>query len=644
MGIVDEDIARVRAASDIVAVVTQHTQLRKVGQRWSGLCPFHNEKSPSFSVNAQEGLYYCFGCQASGDIITFVREIEHLDFVGAVEWLAGKAGIALTYTDDNEREQRKQQSKLFGAMERAVDWYHDRLVSGVDAGAARAYLRSRGFDRDMVEAYRLGWAPDSWDDMVRSLRLPVDVATETGLAFLNRRQRLQDFFRSVVLFPIFDDRGRPVAFGGRKLPDTEGPKYKNSREGPLYNKSRTLYGLNWAKADVVASGEAVVCEGYTDVIGCFRAGIPRAVATCGTSLTEDHIISLKRFTNRVVLAYDADDAGQAAAARVYAWEQRHGLEFAVASMPAGSDPDELSRDDPDALAAALRDARPFLAFRLGRVRDAATLSTPEGRAKATEAALSVIAEHPSPLVRDQYLMEVAGFARVDEAMLRQRLDEVVAAGASNPTPTRGRGRDRDRGARRGGDADEPPPWIGRSEVADVDAEMLGGSGGALAGAARRGTGRGGADIEPAELEALRLLIQHPAGFAEELRPVLFGDLVARRAFDALGATEGVPAAIERLETAGDETATRAAVLLRRVVVEDATAEPIDLRLRLVELAARRAIGGLEREARLDDNPLGWAPVIGWLNLQVDDLRGDNPPMETVDELLAWLDEHVGEVE
>ena len=644
MGIVDEDIARVRAASDIVAVVTQHTQLRKVGQRWSGLCPFHNEKSPSFSVNAQEGLYYCFGCQASGDIITFVREIEHLDFVGAVEWLAGKAGIALTYTDDNEREQRKQQSKLFGAMERAVDWYHDRLVSGVDAGAARAYLRSRGFDRDMVEAYRLGWAPDSWDDMVRSLRLPVDVATETGLAFLNRRQRLQDFFRSVVLFPIFDDRGRPVAFGGRKLPDTEGPKYKNSREGPLYNKSRTLYGLNWAKADVVASGEAVVCEGYTDVIGCFRAGIPRAVATCGTSLTEDHIISLKRFTNRVVLAYDADDAGQAAAARVYAWEQRHGLEFAVASMPAGSDPDELSRDDPDALAAALRDARPFLAFRLGRVRDAATLSTPEGRAKATEAALSVIAEHPSPLVRDQYLMEVAGFARVDEAMLRHRLDEVVAAGASSPAPTRGRGRDRDRGARRGGDADEPPPWIGRSEVADVDAEMLGGSGGVSAGAARRGTRRGGADIEPAELEALRLLIQHPAGFAEELRPVLFGDLVARRAFDALGATEGVPAAIERLETAGDETATRAAVLLRRVVVEDATAEPIDLRLRLVELAARRAIGGLEREARLDDNPLGWAPVIGWLNLQVDDLRGDNPPMEIVDELLAWLDEHVGEVE
>ena len=644
MGIVDEDIARVRAASDIVAVVTQHTQLRKVGQRWSGLCPFHNEKSPSFSVNAQEGLYYCFGCQASGDIITFVREIEHLDFVGAVEWLAGKAGIALTYTDDNEREQRKQQSKLFGAMERAVDWYHDRLVSGSDAGAARAYLRSRGFDRDMVEAYRLGWAPDSWDDMVRSLRLPVDVATETGLAFLNRRQRLQDFFRSVVLFPIFDDRGRPVAFGGRKLPDTEGPKYKNSREGPLYNKSRTLYGLNWAKADVVASGEAVVCEGYTDVIGCFRAGIPRAVATCGTSLTEDHIISLKRFTNRVVLAYDADDAGQAAAARVYAWEQRHGLEFAVASMPAGSDPDELSRDDPDALAAALRDARPFLAFRLGRVRDAATLSTPEGRAKATEAALSVIAEHPSPLVRDQYLMEVAGFARVDEAMLRHRLDEVVAAGTSSPTPTRGRGRDRDRGARRGGDADEPPPWIGRSEVADVDAEMLGGSGGVSAGAARRGTRRGGADIEPAELEALRLLIQHPAGFAEELRPVLFGDLVARRAFDALGATEGVPAAIERLETAGDETATRAAVLLRRVVVEDATAEPIDLRLRLVELAARRAIGGLEREARLDDNPLGWAPVIGWLNLQVDDLRGDNPPMEIVDELLAWLDEHVGEVE
>ncbi|HET6663167.1 MAG TPA: CHC2 zinc finger domain-containing protein, partial [Acidimicrobiales bacterium] len=218
MGIHDDDVAAVRAASDIVAIVSQYTPLRRVGQRWQGLCPFHTEKSASFSVNAEEKFYYCFGCQAGGDVITFVQEKEQLDFVGAVEWLAGKASISLRYTERNEGEGRKRRAKLVDTMARAVEWYHQRLLSGPDAGAARSYLRARGLDGEVVRDFRIGWAPDSWDQLVRALRLDDDLAAGTGLARRNSRGRLQDHFRARVLFPIHDDRGDPVSFGGRILP------------------------------------------------------------------------------------------------------------------------------------------------------------------------------------------------------------------------------------------------------------------------------------------------------------------------------------------------------------------------------------------------------------------------------------------
>jgi DNA primase len=421
MGIVDEDIAKVREATDIVAVISQYTQLKRVGQRFSGLCPFHAEKTPSFSVNPTDGLYYCFGCQVRGDAITFVREKEQLDFVGAVEHLASRAGITLRYTERDEGEGRRRQSRLFELTERAAEWYHQRLRTSPDAAAARAYLRSRGFDADEVAHFRIGWAPDGWDLLARDLKAPLDDLVASGLGFQNRAGRKQDFFRARILFPIMDERSRVVGFGGRKLPDAEGAKYQNSRDNELYNKSKVLYGLNWAKADVVNHGEVVICEGYTDVIGFARAGIPRAVATCGTSLTEDHVKQLKRFTRRLVLAYDADEAGQTAADRVYAWEQAHDVEVAVVELPAGSDPDELARTSPETLHAAVGAARPFLAFRVDRVLGAADLRSAESRARAADAALEVVAEHPNDLVRDQYVMQVADACRIEPAQLRDRL-------------------------------------------------------------------------------------------------------------------------------------------------------------------------------------------------------------------------------
>ncbi|MCU1373890.1 MAG: dnaG, partial [Actinomycetia bacterium] len=421
MGIAPEDIERVRAQTDIVAVISEHAALRKAGSRWVGLCPFHAEKSGSFSVNPELNLYYCFGCQAKGDVITFVREIQHLDFVGAVESLAARLGIQLTYDSSTESDGRQKRKGLIEAMNKAVEWYHQRLLTAPDGAKARGYLRSRGYDGEVVRKYKLGWAPDDWDALCKSLGVPAADLRETGLGFLNKRDRLQDSFRGRVLFPILDTRGDAVAIGGRILPGGEGPKYKNSASTTIYDKSETLYGLNWAKGPAVEQNEIVVCEGYTDVIGMGQAGVTWAVATCGTALTDRHFATLKNFSRRIVLAYDADAAGQGAAERFYEWEKRHEIDVYVAALPPGADPGDLARTDPDALRQAVAGATPFLAFRLNRLLASANLSTVEGRARAAEQAMTMVGEHPNEFVRDQYVMEIADRCRVEPARLRAGL-------------------------------------------------------------------------------------------------------------------------------------------------------------------------------------------------------------------------------
>ena len=424
MGIVDEDIERVKTAVNIADIIGQHTQLKRVGRRMQGQCPFpsHNDKSPSFSVNVEEGLYYCFGCGKRGDAITFVREMEGLDFESAVERLASKAGITLRYTNSSDGEDRRRRVRLVDAVGRAVDFYHQRLLTADDAGEARKYLRSRGIDGEVVRTYRIGWAPDAWDELARHLSLPDKDWRDTGLGYVNSRGSQSDSFRARVLFPIFDERGDPIGFGGRILPGHDGAKYKNtSDEAVIYSKSRVLYGLNWSKTDIAHVGEAIVCEGYTDVIGFALAGIPRAVATCGTALTEDHVRLLQRFAKRFVLAFDADAAGRGATERVYEWEAKHNVEFAVADLPAGVDPADLARTDPERLSAAVANAIPLLGFRVRRVLDAGDTRSPEGRARTAEAALAAVRQHPSDLVRDQYLMQIAGACRIDVDQLRARI-------------------------------------------------------------------------------------------------------------------------------------------------------------------------------------------------------------------------------
>jgi DNA primase len=579
VGIVDEDIERTRDAADFVQIVGEVAQLRKVGRSWVGLCPFHSEKSPSFSVNAEQKLYYCYGCQAGGNLFRFVQETQHLDFAAAVAWVAAKYGSQLRYDDERKGQDRARKQVLTEAMERAVAWYHERLLTSPDAGGARGYLRSRGYDRATVERFRMGWAPDDWDALAKALGVPSDVLEDTGLGFTNKRGRLQDSFRARVLFPIFDAAGKPVAFGGRILPGAEGPKYKNSAETKLYSKSRTLYALNWAKEEVSRVDEVIICEGYTDVIAFFTAGMPRAVATCGTALADDHFRTLKNFATRIVLAYDADAAGQNAASRFYEWEQKYDVEVKVLALPSGADPGDLGRDDPEALQRGVRDAKPVLEFRLDRVLGRASLASVEGRARAAEEAIAVIAEHPNDLVRDQYLMKVAGPTRFHEEQLRDHLTKVL------------------RGDRRT-TLGVPPP-------------------------ARRTA------LTGPEVEALRLAVHRPDEVADRLEDVLFADELHLAAFEALCSAATLD---EAIETARPDVAQ----LLQRLAVEEADADPDDVVRLLVANAAQRRLAALQAEARASANPTEYSPTIAWLKHTGEQLWDDATAVGATEQLVAWL--------
>ncbi len=528
MGILDEDIARVRETTDIVALIGEHVALKRSGGRFTGLCPFHGEKTASFSVNAQLGFYYCFGCQESGDAITFIRKMEGLDFAEAVERLALKAGISLRYDSAGATQDRQKKQRLTDTVRAAVEYYHRLLLEDPSGGHARGYLRSRGFDGDAARQFSLGWSPDGYDTLVRhlyTLKFSRDDIVAAGLAFVNRAQKAQDFFRARLLFPIFDRAGDPVGFGGRIL-NGDGPKYKNTMDTPLYHKSRLLYGLNWAKAEIGARDEVVICEGYTDVMGFALAGIPNAVATCGTALADDHVQILKSFTRHVVLAYDADAAGQNAAEKWYQWEQRFDIEVKVAALPNGQDPGDVFKDDPAALVKAVEGASRFTQFKIDRVLAAADLASPEGKARTADQVVPVLREIPNELVREQYIQMVSGTLGIDHAWFKQAI-----ARRSAPRP-----RGEEMGERRPG-----PVTVDRREE-----------------------------------DALRWAIHQPELVVDWLESSLFVDPIAREAFEHLWSADELHEAIESAEGSARSLLERLAV--EEPIVDD---EPETVRARLV---------------------------------------------------------------
>ncbi len=574
MAIVDEDLERLRASLVLSDVVQQYVALRRVGRNWVGLCPFHAERSGSFNVRDETGRYKCFGCGAGGDVIKFVQEIEHVDFVAAVESLASKAGIQLRYTTgeagDRVRQRRRQ---LVDAMGKAVDWYHDRLLNSPDAREARDYLRKRGLAGDVARNFKLGYAPDDWDALCKALGSSADVLRDTGLGFTNKAGRMQDSFRARVMFPILTENGDPVAFGGRILPGSSDPaKYKNSSETTIYAKSKTLYGLNWAKNDVVAADQVIVCEGYTDVIGFHRSGVRRAVATCGTALTEDHVRLLKRYASQVVLAFDADAAGQGAAQRFYEWEERYQVRVSVARFPAGKDPGDLAVSDPDALRDAVEHALPFLGFRVNRVLNSRKLRSPEDRAQVAGEAMALVNEHPNAEVRKLYAGQVATHVGIPAGDLVAIAERRTRAPSIKVAPVR------------------------------------------RVGAA-----------ENAEFVALAMLMQRWDDIAPWMLEDLFADDIARRAFLAVAEAGGaVEAALELADPEARE-------LLERASVADVDADPVIEARNLIAAATRRRLARsvqltepeqllAVREARLAleeiDNPeradIAAEALLGWL--------------------------------
>ncbi|HZD70295.1 MAG TPA: DNA primase [Actinomycetes bacterium] len=423
----DESIAQVREATDVVVLVGEYVALRPAGgSRMKGLCPFHQEKTPSFTVDSSRAHWYCFGCGEGGDAIDFLQKQESLSFIEAVERLAQRAGVELQYQGRSagERGSLGRKSRLVAAHVEAVEFYHRALLESPDARAARDYLRSRGFDRATAERFRLGWAPaGSWEALVGHLRskgFRPEELTEAGLARTGSRG-LRDAFHARLLFPVFDVGGNPVAFGGRLLDggSGQGPKYVNTAETPVWYKGRALYALNWAKVPIVQAGFAVVVEGYTDVIACHQAGVPQAVATCGTALRGDHFKLLSRFTDRVVLAFDADAAGSKAAERgigelVAAPEAS--LSAHVLTMPPGQDPaDFVGQRGGAALRELLDQAQPLVRWWLDWRLAQFDLRHPEGKARAARELLPILRSVPDTLQRTEYARSVVQRLHLDEA-------------------------------------------------------------------------------------------------------------------------------------------------------------------------------------------------------------------------------------
>ena len=422
-----DDIERVRQATDLIELFEGVTTVRRQGRTYMAVCPFHQEKTPSMSLDKARGLYNCFGCGAGGDIFKFVMDTQGLQFNDAVELLAAKAGVTVR-RDPGAAKRQSERMELVEAVRESIRFYQDRLKKGPDAGHARSYVRGRGYGVDVIDDFELGYSPEDWDELVKHLRargIKDRTMIGAGLAKRGRGGKLYDQFRGRLMFPIRDMRRDPVGFGARLLRG-EGAKYLNSPETRLYQKAKLLYGLDRAKSDISRSGYAVVVEGYTDVIALHIAGYPRAVATCGTALGEDHFDLLRRFADRIVLAFDADSAGAGAAVRgdELQMPSELGLDLRVAIMPEGLDPAELVQQDRVSdLQKAVDESAPMLQFRIERELERHDLTEPEERARAIRAVAPLIARQSDDIARREYARYVARHTGTE-------LDPILAAVAS----------------------------------------------------------------------------------------------------------------------------------------------------------------------------------------------------------------------
>jgi len=444
----DEDIAAVRERSPIDEVVGEYLQLRNAGGgSLKGLCPFHDEKTPSFNVTPARGLFYCFSCAEGGDVIKFVQKIDGLSFVEAVERLAGRAGLELRYEQGGyvPGQEQSQRRRLIDAHRAAAEFYADRL-GHADAGHARKFLSERGFELTDAERFGVGYSPKAWEDLTRHLRGRGFTDGELITAGLAREgsRGPRDRFRGRLMWPIRDLSGDVIAFGARKLdPDDDGPKYLNTPETSLFRKSTVLYGADLAKREIAQRRQAVIVEGYTDVMACHLAGVPTAVATCGTSFGEDHVKILRRLLmdsdralGEIIFTFDGDAAGQRAAQRAFGLEERFVTQTFVTVEPNGLDPCDLRLAHGDAAVRDLIALRvPIYEFALKGVRDRHDLNTTEGQLAAVDEAAPILAKIKDKGLRARYAINLDRWlGLMDEEFIMARVR--AHAGDTRPGPVK----------------------------------------------------------------------------------------------------------------------------------------------------------------------------------------------------------------
>lgn len=430
-----QDVQEIRERIDLVEIISSHTKLKKAGRIFKGLCCFHQEKTPSFTVDPAKQLYHCFGCGVGGDVFSFVQQIEGLTFNETAEKLASRAGIVLEQSS-GEVGHRKP---LIEVMRVTAEYFADLLTNAPEATAARRYLEGRGFNQEDAKHWGLGFSPPGKDTLYRYLlnkKFSSKQIVDAGLALVTDSGEHKDRFRGRVIFPVSDVSGQVVGFGARAL-GAEQPKYLNSPETPIYRKARILFGLDRAKSAMVGTGTAVVTEGYTDVIALQKVGIANAVATCGTALGEDHFALVKRFCERVILAFDADAAGAVASERGFGLHSKIGLEVLVAPIPAGKDPADVAlAEGEEAVKLIFEQAVPLMRFVLEREIDRHRIDTPEGKAKAVRAAVELLSWEPSRVARSEHGFWVARRIGVDPQEVQLELAESRHTEASPSTPAR----------------------------------------------------------------------------------------------------------------------------------------------------------------------------------------------------------------
>ncbi len=424
----EDDIDLLRERADMVEVISSYSHLKKAGgHTYKGLCPFHSEKTPSFTVDTSKDLFYCFGCSEGGNVYHFVQKIENLPFPEAVEWLARRFNYDLRYEDQSAGQARAYgvKRRLIDATEAAAAFFHKILMESTEAEAARAYLDRRGFGPEVAKRWLLGYAPGR-DAVVRHLLdkgFTQEEIVQADLGRISDRDgKLFDNFRQRIIFPTWNLQGDVVAFGARALADQQ-PKYLNTGETPLFSKSRIMYGLDRAKSSI-ARTQAVVVEGYTDVISLHEAGVTQAVATNGTALGETHFELLKKFSSRAVLMFDSDNAGRSATERGFGLHHRIGLEVLVAPLPPGRDPaDVVATEGAEGIAKVIDAGQPLLEFKLEQTLAKLRMDTPEARSQAVRQAVQVLGWHPDPIARHEYAFMVAKRIGVEPEAVQRALTE-----------------------------------------------------------------------------------------------------------------------------------------------------------------------------------------------------------------------------